>query len=100
MWSVWFPLADTPLEVGPLGIVPGSHKKVWPHLDRWKGIGVSNEVTWATQPVYPGDIVAYGASTVHCAWSNVSENSVRLALDVRYEPVGTPNSVLRSSSRI
>jgi hypothetical protein len=48
----------------------------------------------------PRDIVAYGASTVHCAWSNVSENSVRLALDVRYEPVGTPNSVLRSSSRI
>ena len=96
MWSVWYPLVDTPLEVGPLAVVPGSHKKKWPHVDRWTGINVPRNVTWATRDVRPGDMVAYDASTVHCAWSNVSPNSVRLALDVRYEPIGTPNSVLRA----
>jgi ectoine hydroxylase-related dioxygenase (phytanoyl-CoA dioxygenase family) len=95
MWTVWFPLVDTPLELGPLGIVPGSHKKAWWHVDPLWGIDVPRDVAWATGPVRPGDIVAYGAATVHCAWSNVSEKNVRVALDVRYEPKMTPNSILR-----
>jgi len=44
------------------------------------------------------EMVAYGAATVRCAWSNVSPNNVRLTLDVRYEPIGTPNSILRSGA--
>jgi hypothetical protein len=98
MWSIWYPLVDTPLEVGPLALVPGSHKKDWLHVDRWTGISVPRTTTWATKGLHPGDMVAYGASTVHCAWSNVSPNSVRLTLDVRYEPIGTPDSILRSGA--
>jgi hypothetical protein len=95
MWSVWIPLVDTPLEVGPLAIVPGSHRRVWRHTDSLRGIDIPRDVVWATGPVCPGDIVAYGAATVHCAWSNVSKSKVRVALDVRYEPMATPNSILR-----
>jgi hypothetical protein len=98
MWSVWFPLVETPLEVGPLGIVPGSHQQVWQHESHLRGIDVPANVAWATGPVRPGDVVAYGAATVHCAWSNVSRNMVRVALDVRYEPESTPNSILRPTS--
>ncbi len=95
MWTVWYPLVDTPLQVGPLAVVPGSHKQIWPHADHLRGIDVPKNITWATGPVHPGDIVAYGAATVHCAWSNVSAGSVRVALDVRYEPRATPLSILR-----
>jgi ectoine hydroxylase-related dioxygenase (phytanoyl-CoA dioxygenase family) len=96
MWSVWIPLVDTPLEVGPLAVVPGSHNKVWRHRDHLHGIDVPRDVVWATGPVHPGDIVVYGAATVHCAWSNVSKSNVRVALDVRYEPVRTTDSILRA----
>lgn len=94
LWTVWYPLVDTPLEVGPLGVVPGSHKEVWPHIDRMTGIDVPRDVTWATGDVFPGDLVAFHASTIHCAWSNVSPTYVRLSLDVRYEPRDTQNSVI------
>jgi hypothetical protein len=95
MWSVWFPLVDTPLEVGPLAVIPGSHRKAWYHQGSLRGIDVPKDVVWATGPVRPGDVVAYGAATVHCAWSNVSQNNVRVALDVRYEPLAMANSILR-----
>ena len=95
MWSVWLPLVDTPLEVGPLAVIPGSHRRSWPHTDALRGIDVPRDVVWATGPVRAGDVVVYGAATVHCAWSNVSRNRVRVALDVRYEPKSTLNSILR-----
>ena len=41
--------------------------------------------TLRSQPVRSGDLVAFGARTVHCAWSNVSPSLVRLSLDLRYE---------------
>ena len=97
MWSVWIPLVDTPLEVGPLAVVPGSHKQIWRHTDHLHGIDVPRDVVWATGPVHPGDIVAYGAATVHCVWSNVSKSNVRVALDVRYEPMMTSGSILRAN---
>jgi hypothetical protein len=100
MWSVWYPLVDTPLEVGPLAVVPGSHRQEWTHVDSLTGISVPRDVTWASSDVRPGDIVAYGAATVHCAWSNVSVNHVRVALDVRYEPLATPESILRPGGPI
>jgi ectoine hydroxylase-related dioxygenase (phytanoyl-CoA dioxygenase family) len=87
MWTVWVPLVDTPLEVGPLGVVPGSHRGgVWPHVDRFTGIDVAPDVEWASSEVRAGDAVFFGARTVHCAWSNVSEARARVSMDIRYEP--------------
>jgi ectoine hydroxylase-related dioxygenase (phytanoyl-CoA dioxygenase family) len=47
---------------------------------------VGDEETWATGPLAPGDVVLFGAHTIHCAWSNVTPDLVRAAFDVRYEP--------------
>ena len=100
MWSVWYPLVETPLKTGPLAVVPGSHRKVWPHVDRRTGIVMPRDVLWASNDVHPGDIVTYGAASVHCAWSNASVMNVRAALDVRYEPSATPESILRPGGHI
>ena len=86
MWTVWIPLTDTPLDVGPLGVIPGSHSRDWEHIDAMTGIDVPKDVAWVTGEAKPGDIVMFGARTVHCAWSNMSSKLVRLSLDVRYEP--------------
>lgn len=84
--TVWVPLVDTPLAVGPLGVVEGSQRgHDWPHVNNLTGILVAPETRWTTGAVKAGDCVIFGARTVHCAWSNVSKTSVRLSLDLRYE---------------
>jgi hypothetical protein len=98
MWTVWYPLVDTPLDVGSLGVVPESHKREWPHIDNLTGIKVPRDVTFATGDTKPGDLVAFSAGTIHCAWSNVSPSYCRLSLDVRYEPAATSQSLLRPGS--
>ncbi|MDX9721191.1 MAG: phytanoyl-CoA dioxygenase family protein [Myxococcota bacterium] len=95
MWSLWFPLVDTPMPVGPLGIVPGSHHSLLPHVDNQTGIALPRQTQWVSGDVVPGDVVAFHVSTIHCAWSNVSPDAVRISLDVRYEPASTPDSLLR-----
>lgn len=96
MWTIWIPLSDTPIELGPLGIVAGSHRtNDWPQKEAMSGIDVPKSVKWATQAVKPGDVVFFGANTIHCAWSNMSPSDVRLSLDIRYEPLATKNSILR-----
>ncbi|TNF38418.1 MAG: hypothetical protein EP329_00475 [Deltaproteobacteria bacterium] len=91
MWTLWVPLVDTPMDVGPLGVVPRSHEgEMWPHVDPWTGIAVARDTPWSTQHVRPGATVVFDAATVHCAWSNVSPTLTRLSLDVRYEPANDP----------
>jgi len=96
MWTLWVPLVDTPMDVGPLGVVPRSHEgPLWPHVDPWTGIRVPTDTPWATEAVAPGAVVVFDAATVHCAWSNVSPTLTRLSLDVRYEPEAGP-AILRA----
>ena len=64
------------------------------------GIKVPKDVTFATGDVLPGDLVAFDAGTIHCAWSNVSPKYVRLSLDCRYEPSGISNSILRAGAEV
>jgi len=97
MWTVWMPLTETPSDVGPLGVVPGSHRSgEWPQRDAMAGIDVPRHVTWATGDVHPCDVVAFGAETIHCAWANTSPTQVRVSLDVRYEPRAIEGSILRA----
>lgn len=99
-WTAWIPLTDTPLDVGPLAVVPGSHRSAaWPQTDAMAGIDLPEHVVWHTEAITPGDVVFFGAATIHCAWSNVSPTSARLSLDVRYEPISTPASILRPEPR-
>jgi ectoine hydroxylase-related dioxygenase (phytanoyl-CoA dioxygenase family) len=87
LWTGWFPLAETSFEVGPLGLIPASHKKgLWPHRSAMSGIRSGLDVPWASSEVHPGDVVLFNGLTVHGAWSNVSPDRIRASLDVRYEP--------------
>jgi ectoine hydroxylase-related dioxygenase (phytanoyl-CoA dioxygenase family) len=89
-WTVWLPLVETPWDVGPLAVVPGSHRRgVAPHVDNLTGIVLPPDTRLASNPVRPGDAVLFGEETIHCAWSNVSPTDVRVSFDIRYEPEGS-----------
>ncbi|MFC1640322.1 phytanoyl-CoA dioxygenase family protein [Gemmatimonadota bacterium] len=101
MWTMWVPLVDTPFEVGPLSVVPGSHRGgVLEQENAFTGIQGGSEVEWVSCDVLAGDVVFFAARTVHCAWSNVSPTLARVSADIRYEPrsVGR-NSRLRSPQK-
>jgi hypothetical protein len=65
------------------------------------GIVVPPDVTWASRPVRPGDVVIFDALTVHAAWSNISPSSVRVSFDIRYVPrsLSAGSSLLSSDAR-
>ncbi len=89
LWTAWVPVVDTPIPLGPLGILRDSHRRDWPHVDAWTGIDLdptAPDVCWATQAAHAGDVVLFQARTVHCAWSNMSQDLVRASLDLRFEP--------------
>lgn len=95
LWTAWVPLGDTPLDLGPLGVIPGSHRQgAWPHVSALSGIDVAADVVWATGEVALGDVVLFGPHAVHCAWSNITPGSVRVALDIRYEPLSAGEKTL------
>ncbi len=87
LWTAWIPVVDTPMDLGPIALVPGSHRAGRrSHRHAFSGVDVGDEEAWATGSFAPGDVVLFGANTVHCAWSNLTPDRVRVALDVRYEP--------------
>jgi ectoine hydroxylase-related dioxygenase (phytanoyl-CoA dioxygenase family) len=118
MITTWFSLTDTPLESGPLKVVPGSHRSgLLTHCDDYGGNGEISSVG-ARQipnrlfehqeaiplPVERGDVILMHKQTVHGSYSNLSEN-VRWSFDLRYNPIGQhtgralfPGFVARSQS--
>jgi hypothetical protein len=87
LWTAWIPIVDIPMDLGPIALVPGSHRNgLRPHRHAFSGLEVGDGETWATGPFAPGDVVLFGAHTIHCAWSNMTPDLVRAAFDVRYEP--------------
>lgn len=87
MWTAWIALTDTPLELGPLAVLPGSHTGgLRPHRGPGKGrerVSVRAQAFAAT-PLAAGDAILFHSLTVHRALPNVTANRVRLSVDYRY----------------
>lgn len=87
MWTLWVPLVNMSLDVGPLGVVPGSQRRpVKDHFTAFSGLQVEPKVTWASNDVRAGDVVFFSSRTIHCAWSNVSPTLAQVSAEIRYEP--------------
>jgi len=102
MLTVWFPLQDTPVEKGPLKIVPSSHGgELLTHCVDYVGNG--KEFAGARQipenlfdadgaipiPVNRGGVVLLHKKTVHGSLPNISDE-IRWSFDLRYNPTGQP----------
>ncbi len=89
-FTVWIPLHDCPLEVGPLQVLEGSHRFGFvshenenlhvPEIPAEAQVGGE----WAGGPIYAGDVLIFHSLTVHAASPNLSKQ-MRISLDCRFQ---------------
>jgi ectoine hydroxylase-related dioxygenase (phytanoyl-CoA dioxygenase family) len=94
--AAWMPLADCPLECGPLAVLPRSHRLGLLPLDFHLGPGnrqavlpaAEAESHWVTADFKAGDVLLFPSLTVHKALPNQHPSRMRLSVDFRYQPEG------------
>jgi hypothetical protein len=92
-WTCWIPVGDCPRELGGLTILKGSHRQGYLPIQPAKGAGgiavplCPNEVDWAEGDFEAGDILTFPSYTIHKALRCQWKDTIRLSLDVRYQPV-------------
>jgi ectoine hydroxylase-related dioxygenase (phytanoyl-CoA dioxygenase family) len=100
--TCWSPVGECPVELGPLAVLPGSHKvgKVLPHHFSLGAGGLIIDLAeqtpkhrelgtpWLSTNFGLGDTLFFPALTVHKALPNITEDLLRISLDNRYQRVG------------
>ncbi|MBE7424949.1 MAG: phytanoyl-CoA dioxygenase family protein [Ideonella sp.] len=99
LWTTWIALSDAPLELGPLAVLPGSHRAgLLPHGGEGagrQGVHVPDASEFAAAPLVAGDSILLNCLTVHCALPNLTRDRVRVSVDYRYQPASEPIHVAR-----
>jgi ectoine hydroxylase-related dioxygenase (phytanoyl-CoA dioxygenase family) len=92
-FTVWIPLHDCPVEVGPLQILEGSHRfgvqrheRDNLHVPEIADGAVAGD-EWAGGHMNAGDVLIFHSLTVHAASPNRSER-LRVSLDCRFQDAG------------
>jgi hypothetical protein len=86
--TVWVPLGDCPMSLGPLAVWPGSHiAGLRPH---WGvgivagGVHIDSEPVWHSTDFTLGDGLVLTRHTIHCGLPNTTAHTLRLSVDLRY----------------
>jgi len=100
MITTWFSLTDTPVESGPLNVVPGSHGGgLLTHCLDYEGNGpgflpgrqiprrLFENDDAIPLPTKRGDVIFLHKQLVHGSLANVSDR-IRWSFDLRYNPIG------------
>lgn len=91
LWTVWIPLTDVPLSLGPIAVLPGSHHHgLLPHKGKAagrQGVCVAADAPFAASDLAAGDAVLFHCLTIHRALPNLTRDRVRLSADYRYQPL-------------
>jgi ectoine hydroxylase-related dioxygenase (phytanoyl-CoA dioxygenase family) len=89
-FTVWIPLHDCPVEVGPLRILEASHRfgiqqhqREGLHVPEIPVDAVAGD-EWVGGRVNAGDVLIFHSLTVHAASPNLSER-MRISLDCRFQ---------------
>lgn len=89
-FTVWIPLHDCPIDIGPLRILEGSHRfgvqshqRERLHVPEIPIDAVAGD-SWVGGNVNAGDVLIFHSLTVHAASPNLSER-LRLSLDCRFQ---------------
>jgi len=96
-YTVWQPLGDCPIALGPLAVLPGSHKDGFiEHREdksrKYASMGLVDEQIpqgqWCANDFELGDFVLFHSHTIHKALPNLTGNRLRLSTDNRYTRQG------------
>lgn len=91
-WTTWFPLGDTPRELGGLSVLQGSHKLGTLSVTSHAGAGgletilCDLDLEWVEGDYRVGDVLTFHSQMVHKALPNRLGNKIRLSCDFRYQP--------------
>jgi Phytanoyl-CoA dioxygenase (PhyH) len=95
--AAWVPVGDCPRDLGGLAILRGSHRYGVLPLETHLGPGnrramlpeeMLEELRWVTTDYSIGDVLVFGAMTVHASLHNASEFFMRISVDFRYQQEG------------
>jgi hypothetical protein len=96
--AAWIPLGDCPRRRGPLAVLRGSHRFGVLPLEFHLGAGnrqavlppeMIERLTWVTTDMSAGDVLVFGALTVHASLHNTTRE-MRLSVDFRFQRQGEP----------
>ena len=98
LYASWIPLSDCPRQLGGLSILEGSPSLGVLPLKFSLGAGGrqaslsedANKLRWLTTDYRCGDVLIFGAMTVHRSLPNQSSNQFRLSVDFRFQEEGQP----------
>jgi len=86
--TVWVPLGDCPIRLGPLAVWPGSHRSgLRPHHGVGiihGGVEIDEEALWHTADFAIGDALVLTRNVIHRSLPNSSDHTLRLSVDLRY----------------
>ena len=92
IWTVWIPLGDCPLRLGPLAVLPGSHRQgIRQHFEN-RVADTDASGWWAASSMLCGDVLMFEGRVVHRACPNLTHDTIRFSADFRYSPYGGPSS--------
>jgi SAM-dependent methyltransferase len=84
IWTAWIPLGDCPLRLGPLAVLPGSHRQgIQPHFEN-RVADANASGWWAASSMSCGDVLLFDGWTVHRACPNLTRDTIRFSADFRY----------------
>jgi ectoine hydroxylase-related dioxygenase (phytanoyl-CoA dioxygenase family) len=89
-FTVWIPLHDCPVDLGPLRIIEGSHRFGVQHHQKENlhvpeiPIDAAAGGDWVGGPFKAGDVLIFHSLTVHAASPNASDR-MRISLDCRFQ---------------
>lgn len=87
-WTVWIPLGDCPVELGPLALLAGSHRGgMLDHTGHGivdGGVVMPADTVWSAGDLRCGDAILFRPLTVHRSLPNRSGTRLRMSADFRY----------------
>jgi phytanoyl-CoA hydroxylase len=93
--TVWLPLNRATVENGCLQVVPNSHMDgIVQHCPTDEGLAIPKplvpEDVARPMPMAPGSVLLMTQRTIHSSLDNVTDDEVRISMDLRYQPTGQP----------
>jgi phytanoyl-CoA hydroxylase len=91
--TVWLPLLDATVENGCLAVIPRSHKAgLEAHCPTPNGLRIPApfvpEERAQPVPMRAGSVLLMTQRTIHSSLDNMTQDQVRVSMDLRYQPIG------------
>jgi len=93
--TVWLPLTNATVENGCLQVIPRSHRQgIEDHCPGDNGLRIPAKILPLDRatpvPVPAGGLLLLTQRTIHSSLDNLTEDQVRISLDLRYQRIGVP----------